>query len=80
MSIAVILNQDEHFLSAEWFPTSELAFSCLSNMIRDGWEVTDQGLVSCDERGSVVARPVKLRGSAKYTGVGIWRLSEFDVL
>jgi len=80
MNAILDVNSDNDFLSAEWFDNTDQVFSCMSKMIKTGWDVTAQGLMSYDEIGFIVARPIKIKGKLNYTGVGLWRISDYDVI
>lgn len=63
----------EQPIKIQWFNTEKAVFNCLSLMIKDGWAVSNTltGVV----HGNVVARPIKVTGNKKFTGVGLWNIN-----
>ncbi len=74
----VNLNTDNDIIDVRWFDTQEQVFGQLKLMMGTGWRVSAMGLTSDGERGPVVARPIKIKGQRRYTGIGVWKISTLD--
>ena len=77
-TIPVDLNQDNDFVRAVWFDTQDQVLSQLRLMMKSGWHISPMGLTSDGDDGPVVARPIKIKGEKRYTGIGIWKVSNHD--
>ena len=77
-TIPVDLNRDNDVVDVKWFSTQEEVFSQLRLMMKSGWRISPMGLTSDGDDGPVVARPIKIKGVKRYTGIGIWKVSNHD--
>lgn len=61
-------------IEVQWFSNEDIVFACLSRMITDGWIPSNihEGVVYND----IVARPVKISGNKKFTGVALWQINQ----
>jgi len=74
--VAHDLRADKSFINAIWLDNKTQVISHLYNMMKDGWEVTIDGLTSeSPEHGTVIARPLKIKGNTESTGVGIFKFN-----
>ena len=72
--VAHDLNEDKSFISAVWLGNKLEVVNHLARMMEEGWEVTIDGLISeSPEHGTIIARPLKIKGNNESTGVGIFK-------
>jgi len=67
--------RDPDVKTVQWYNTQEQVFQVMAGMQRSGWWVSRQGLMTTSGSGSLVARPLKLKGQTKFTGIGIWQFN-----
>ncbi|MCK5609692.1 hypothetical protein KAR91_47905 [Candidatus Pacearchaeota archaeon] len=68
------LNADDTFVKAIWLGNKTSVIDHLKKMMKEGWRVTIDGLISeSEEHGVVIAKPLKVKGSLESTGIGIFR-------
>lgn len=68
------MNNDKTFVTAVWLGNKTEVINHLYAMMKDGWVVTTDGLISeSPEHGTVIARPLKIKDNKESTGVGIFK-------
>ena len=72
---AVDLSKDEDLLRTQWVEDQGAVMRILAGLQRSGWTVTRHGLMTEGDNGPIVARPMKIMGQTRYTGVGYWRIN-----
>lgn len=67
------IHKDPDVQTIQWYPTQAEVMRVLAGLQSSGWWASKDGLMTSTENGSLVARPLKLKGQTKFTGIAIWR-------
>ena len=67
------IRNDPDVQIVHWYKTQAGVMKFLAGLQSSGWWVTQDGLITSNGSGSLVARPLKLKGQNQYTGIAIWR-------
>lgn len=70
------LENDDTFVDVVWLNNKTEVINHLARMMEEGWDVTIDGLISeSPEHGTIIARPLKVKGNNESTGVGIFKFN-----
>ncbi len=74
------LNRDGSFIKAIWLRNRNEVIAQMRSMMKNGWSVSVDGLISSgDDGGTVIARPLKVKGSTQTTGLGIFKFKNSEL-
>ena len=71
--VAHDLNRDDSFIRAIWLRNKNEVIEQMRLMMKDGWIVSVDGLISTGDDGVIIARPLKVKGNTQTTGLGIFK-------
>ena len=78
--VALDLNQDKSFIRAIWLRNRSEVIDRMRMMMKEGWFVSVDGLISSGvDGGVVIARPLKIKGSTQTTGLGIFKFKNSEL-
>ena len=69
------IRNDPDVRTVQWYDTQAEVMRVLAGMQLSGWWVSTNGLMTTSGGGSLVARPLKIKGEDQFTGIGIWQIN-----
>lgn len=67
------ITNDPDVVTTRWYANQAQVMRVFAGLQSSGWWITHDGLMTSSKSGSLVARPLKIKGQTQFTGIAIWR-------